>query len=66
MTEPLQPGTELRDGRYAFVRMLGEGGQGETFEAVDKREGRLVAIKRFLVKNAKAWKGGGEARASPR
>jgi len=49
-------GTELRGGRYALVRTLGEGSQGETFEAVDKREGRLVAIKRFRVGQAKAWK----------
>ena len=49
-------GTELRGGRYALVRTLGEGSQGETFEAVDKREGRLVAIKRFRVGKAKAWK----------
>jgi serine/threonine protein kinase len=46
----------LRDGRYAIVRALGEGAQGATFEAVDKRDGRLVAIKRFSVKGAKSWK----------
>ncbi len=48
--------TELRDGRYVLLRTLGEGGQGETFEAVDKRDGRLVAVKRFRVGSAKAWK----------
>jgi hypothetical protein len=48
--------TELRGGRYVLVKTLGEGSQGETFEAVDKREGRLVAIKRFRVGKAKAWK----------
>src|SRR5436853_3381034 len=47
---------QLRGGRYAIVRALGEGSQGQTFEAVDKREGRLVAIKRFKVGKAKAWK----------
>jgi hypothetical protein len=47
---------ELRGGRYVIVRPLGEGSQAETFEAVDKREGRLVAIKRFRVGKAKAWK----------
>jgi hypothetical protein len=47
---------ELRGGRYALLKPLGEGTQGETFEAVDKREGRLVAVKRFRVGNAKAWK----------
>ncbi|MDB4937606.1 MAG: Serine/threonine kinase [Labilithrix sp.] len=48
--------TELRGGRYVLMKTLGEGSQGETFEAVDKREGRLVAIKRFRVGKAKAWK----------
>ncbi len=35
---------------------LGAGSQGETLEAVDKREGRPVAIKRFLIRGAKSWK----------
>ncbi|MDC3954721.1 serine/threonine protein kinase [Polyangium jinanense] len=46
----------LREGRYAVVRLLGEGGQGATFEAVDKKEGQPVAIKRFRVRGAKSWK----------
>ncbi|MDI1476917.1 serine/threonine-protein kinase [Polyangium sp. y55x31] len=46
----------LREGRYAIVRLLGEGGQGATFEAVDKKEGQPVAIKRFRVRGAKSWK----------
>src|SRR3954452_17936414 len=46
----------LRDGRYAVVRLLGEGAQGATFEAVDKRDGRLVVVKRFRVRGAKSWK----------
>jgi hypothetical protein len=46
----------LRDGRYAIVRLLGEGGQATTFEAVDKRDGKLVAVKRFVVRGAKSWK----------
>jgi tRNA A-37 threonylcarbamoyl transferase component Bud32 len=50
-----QPST-LRDGRYAVVRLLGEGAQAATFEAVDKKEGRPVAIKRFRVRGAKSWK----------
>lgn len=36
--------------------LLGEGAQGATFEAVDKREGRAVAIKRFVVRGARSWK----------
>jgi hypothetical protein len=54
MAEPT-PQT-LRDGRYAVVRTLGEGAQGATLEAVDKKNGRLVAIKRFRVRGAKSWK----------
>jgi hypothetical protein len=50
------PAETLRGGRYAVLRVLGEGAQGETLEALDKREGRLVAIKRFIVKGAKSWK----------
>lgn len=46
----------LRGDRYAIIRLLGEGGQATTFEAVDKREGKLVAIKRFRVRGAKSWK----------
>ncbi|MFC1641796.1 serine/threonine protein kinase [Myxococcota bacterium] len=46
----------LRGGRYAVVRLLGQGTQGETLEAVDKRVGRWVAIKRFRVRGAPSWK----------
>lgn len=35
---------------------LGGGSQGQTFDGVDKREGRPVAIKRFDVRGARAWK----------
>src|SRR4051794_24222485 len=42
--------------RYAVIRLLGEGGQAATFEAVDKKEGKPVAIKRFRVRGAKSWK----------
>jgi serine/threonine protein kinase len=48
--------TELKQGRYAVVRTLGQGAQGETLEAVDKRDGRLVAIKRFPIRGAQSWK----------
>jgi hypothetical protein len=50
------PSEPLRGGRYVVTKTLGEGSQGSTFEAVDKKEGRLVAIKRFDVRGAKAWK----------
>ncbi len=75
--------TDIKGGRYTLLRRLGEGSQGETFEARDngpveplvdqwrkyvEREGgkrttrrpstpgRHVAIKRFRVAQAKAWK----------
>ena len=37
----------LRDGRFVRLGPLGEGSQGATFDGVDKKEGRAVAIKRF-------------------
>ena len=51
-----EAGRELREGRYVVSGVLGEGAQGATLEAVDKRDGKLVAIKRFMVRGAKAWK----------
>lgn len=47
---------ELRDGRYVCMRLLGAGAQGQTYEAVDKQAGRLVAVKRFEVRGARSWK----------
>lgn len=44
------------DGRFALGRRIGSGAQGDTFEAVDKREGRRVAVKRFEVRGAESWK----------
>lgn len=49
-------GQDLRDGRYTISGALGRGSQADTFEAVDKLNGRLVAIKRFQVKGASSWK----------
>ncbi len=48
--------TTLRDGRFVLQGSLGEGAQGRTFDGVDKREGRAVAIKRFDVRGASTWK----------
>lgn len=48
--------SSLRDGRYAVMGVLGEGSQAQTLTAVDKREGRPVAIKRFIVRGARSWK----------
>jgi hypothetical protein len=49
-------GEELAGGRFVRLGPLGEGSQGKTFDGVDKREGRPVAIKRFDVRGARAWK----------
>ena len=46
----------LRSGRYAIIGELGSGSQAETLDAVDKLDGRAVAIKRFQVRGAKSWK----------
>src|SRR5215471_2105393 len=51
-----EPVPELRGGRYAVLGTLGVGAQAETLDAIDKREGRAVAIKRFQVRGAKSWK----------
>ena len=50
------PGSRLGNGRYVVRGVLGEGAQGTTFDAVDEREGRPVAIKRFDVRGARSWK----------
>lgn len=52
----LEAGQQIRDGRYRITRVLGEGSQGTSYEAVDAKEGRLVAVKRFAVKGASSWK----------
>src|SRR5258705_11403241 len=56
VSEPAAGGELLGQGRYVVVGSLGAGSQGETLEAVDKREGRPVAIKRFTIRGAKSWK----------
>src|ERR1700726_1293199 len=47
---------DLREGRFVVIGTLGEGSQGRTFDAVDKRLGQPVAIKRFDVRGAASWK----------
>ena len=46
----------LADQRYELVAVLGEGAQGTTFEAFDRKSKQTVAIKRFNVRGAKSWK----------
>ncbi|MGH7269638.1 MAG: serine/threonine protein kinase [Polyangiaceae bacterium] len=46
----------LRGGRCTLRGSLGEGAQGHTFDGIDSRAGRPVAIKRFDVRTAKTWK----------
>ena len=46
----------FRGGRYVVQRTLGEGSQGETFQALDTTRGQLVALKRFRVRGARSWK----------
>jgi hypothetical protein len=46
----------LRQGRFVVMGVLGEGSQGCTFDGVDKQLGQPVAIKRFDVRGAHAWK----------
>jgi len=50
------PRPSLRGGRYALLGPLGSGTQGTTWDAVDSREGRAVAIKHFDVRGARTWK----------
>jgi serine/threonine protein kinase len=48
--------TRLGNGRYEVRGVLGEGAQGLTYDAVETKSGRAVAIKRFDVRGAKSWK----------
>jgi serine/threonine protein kinase len=49
-------GKTVASGRYELATVLGEGAQGTTFEAIDREQGKRVAIKRFSVRGAKSWK----------
>lgn len=51
-----RPGDTLGGGRFAITGKLGEGGQGTTFDGIDKRDGRRVTLKRFRVRGASSWK----------
>jgi tRNA A-37 threonylcarbamoyl transferase component Bud32 len=55
VSEPPPPNT-FHDGRYAVTKLLGEGGQATSYQAVDERADRLVVVKRFRIRGAKSWK----------
>lgn len=47
----LNDNTQLQDGKYRIVRMLGQGGFGITYLAENVLLGRMVAIKEFFPKD---------------
>ena len=44
------------DGKYTIVGSLGTGAGGETFEAIDVRDGSRVALKRLGLETTRDWK----------
>ena len=48
--QELREGSELQNGKYRIVRMLGQGGFGITYEGVQTGLERRVAIKEFFMK----------------
>jgi serine/threonine protein kinase len=51
----LEPGTMLQ-GRYEVVRLIGKGGMGAVYEAVDNRLKNRVALKQTLVTEERLFK----------
>ncbi|QDG50126.1 serine/threonine protein kinase [Persicimonas caeni] len=47
---------EMLDGRYELSDVLGRGGQGDTYLAVDHRTGEQVVVKEFDLDLAHDWK----------
>ncbi|MGM9696136.1 MAG: bifunctional serine/threonine-protein kinase/formylglycine-generating enzyme family protein [Alloprevotella sp.] len=47
----LQPGSTLQNGKYEIQRVLGQGGFGVTYLALQQGLNRIVAIKEFFMEN---------------
>ena len=47
----LQPGSTLQNGKYEIQRVLGQGGFGVTYLALQQGLNRIVAIKEFFIAN---------------
>lgn len=47
----LQPGNTLQNGKYEIQRVLGQGGFGVTYLALQQGLNRIVAIKEFFMEN---------------
>lgn len=55
-SENLHVGATVGDARYSILDVLGQGSQATTYEAIDKTDGTLVALKEFSVRGASSWK----------
>ena len=63
--QQLQPNTTLQGGKYRIVRVLGQGGFGITYLAVQTSLGRYVAVKEFFMKELSSRNGSTSAVSTP-